>query len=113
MNCFSMVQLVSSGTCSCNNTLYFSHALTQICGDDAPAWKDEPTAWRACRGSNPTSRGFTCGLWMLFHGSAARYECVIMRWLGWLESMHGNFEISGRSSAKQMCEPEIKFVQAR
>jgi hypothetical protein len=30
--------------------------------------------WSACRGSTPDSRGFTCGLWMLFHATAAR--CV-------------------------------------
>lgn len=28
--------------------------------------------WAACRGSKPDSRGFTCGLWMLFHATAAR-----------------------------------------
>jgi hypothetical protein len=28
--------------------------------------------WSACEGSQPGSRGFTCGLWLLFHAAAAR-----------------------------------------
>ncbi|KAL6764889.1 hypothetical protein V8C86DRAFT_1215523 [Haematococcus lacustris] len=44
----------------------------KICGPHAPEWVDRPESWRACRGSVPGSRGFTCGLWLLFHTSAAR-----------------------------------------
>jgi hypothetical protein len=28
--------------------------------------------WVACRGSTPDSRGFTCGLWLLFHAMSVR-----------------------------------------
>jgi len=28
--------------------------------------------WRACKGSRPDTRGFTCGLWTLFHGLSVR-----------------------------------------
>ncbi|KAJ9524572.1 hypothetical protein QJQ45_024163 [Haematococcus lacustris] len=44
----------------------------KICGPHAPEWVDRPGSWRTCRGSVPGSRGFTCGLWLLFHTSAAR-----------------------------------------
>ena len=29
-------------------------------------------AWRSCAGSIPERRGYTCGLWLLFHSLAAR-----------------------------------------
>ena len=28
--------------------------------------------WGSCRGSRETSRGYTCGLWLLLHSLAAR-----------------------------------------
>lgn len=28
--------------------------------------------WGSCKGSVPNARGYTCGLWMLFHSMAAR-----------------------------------------
>ena len=41
----------------------------QICGPDAP-----PKEWVACKGSKPDTRGYTCGLWMLFHALAGQVE---------------------------------------
>ena len=35
-----------------------------------PVWSVQP--WRSCKGSVPERRGYTCGLWMLFHSLAAR-----------------------------------------
>lgn len=38
-----------------------------------PATQD----WHSCRGTRPDSRGYTCGLWQLFHVLASRLpECV-------------------------------------
>ena len=36
--------------------------LTNICGNHAPIKE-----YRSCKGSKPYSRGYTCGLWTLFH----------------------------------------------
>eukprot|EP00879_Flechtneria_rotunda_P002836 GHRR01003049.1.p1 GENE.GHRR01003049.1~~GHRR01003049.1.p1 ORF type:complete len:611 (+),score=194.39 GHRR01003049.1:731-2563(+) len=33
---------------------------------------DSSDSWVACRGTKPDGRGFTCGLWLLFHTTAAR-----------------------------------------
>jgi hypothetical protein len=38
---------------------------------EALAAPKEPR-WSACEGSVPDARGFTCGLWMMFHATAAR-----------------------------------------
>ncbi len=32
----------------------------------------EGPPWAACKGSTPEARGFTCGLWMMFHTVAIR-----------------------------------------
>ena len=47
----------------------------QICGPASAAlYSKEPEAgrWVACKGSVEGSRGFTCGLWLLFHTCADR-----------------------------------------
>jgi thiol oxidase len=38
----------------------------QICGNK------QHGEWSNCKGSNPESRGYTCGLWMLFHSLSVR-----------------------------------------
>jgi thiol oxidase len=35
---------------------------------------DARQSWRSCKGSQPNSRGYTCGLWLLFHSLAAHIE---------------------------------------
>jgi hypothetical protein len=35
-------------------------------------WLSRPLQpWGSCRGSSPATRGYTCGLWLLFHTLAA------------------------------------------
>ena len=46
-------------------------ASKHICGE-AHAARPNAEEWRACAGSTPGKRGYTCGLWLLFHSSAAR-----------------------------------------
>lgn len=42
----------------------------QLCGTP---WKEMgQRGWRSCRGTYPGKRGYTCGLWMMFHSVAAR-----------------------------------------
>lgn len=49
------------------------HTLwVQICGEEAGEWSSE-REYVACKGSKPDSRGFTCGMWLLFHTAAARW----------------------------------------
>ena len=47
-------------------------ALTKLirwfCAERCVAWQE----WRACKGSNENTRGYTCGLWMVLHSLAAR-----------------------------------------
>lgn len=44
----------------------------QLCGTP---WVDYgERGWRSCRGTWPGKRGFTCGLWTLFHAVAAQAE---------------------------------------
>jgi len=31
-------------------------------------------SWRACKGSKENTRGYTCGLWLLFHSLSGRVE---------------------------------------
>jgi hypothetical protein len=52
-------------------------APTDICSSSAAAVAAESSAgqgvaYDACKGSKPDTRGFTCGLWLLFHTTAAR-----------------------------------------
>lgn len=52
-------------------------APTDICNAGTAAVATEGTAgqgvaYDACKGSKPDTRGFTCGLWLLFHTTAAR-----------------------------------------
>lgn len=55
------------------------HAPTDVCtanGQSAAAAAagtgHAPVEYVACKGSKPDSRGFTCGLWLLFHTTAVR-----------------------------------------
>eukprot|EP00928_Gymnodinium_smaydae_P065967 TRINITY_DN49031_c0_g1_i1.p1 TRINITY_DN49031_c0_g1~~TRINITY_DN49031_c0_g1_i1.p1 ORF type:complete len:552 (-),score=33.02 TRINITY_DN49031_c0_g1_i1:150-1805(-) len=43
----------------------------RLCGTD---WSVYKRGWRSCRGSWPNKRGYTCGLWSLFHSLAARTD---------------------------------------
>jgi thiol oxidase len=56
----------------------------RVCGDGHPA----PMTWRACRGSEEGKRGYTCGLWLLFHSLAARAAYPTSRdgGLRWLQA---------------------------
>lgn len=52
-------------------------APTDICSASAAAvaaavTEGKGVAYEACKGSKPDTRGFTCGLWLLFHTTAAR-----------------------------------------
>mmetsp|Transcript_19185 Transcript_19185/g.33049 ORF Transcript_19185/g.33049 Transcript_19185/m.33049 type:complete len:662 (-) Transcript_19185:545-2530(-) len=50
----------------------------QICGDPpGTLWKETAESWVTCKGSVPSSRGFTCGLWLLFHTSASRLPAMV------------------------------------
>jgi thiol oxidase len=41
----------------------------KLCKKD---WSQYTSGWRACKGTYPGKRGYTCGLWSMFHGLAAR-----------------------------------------
>lgn len=41
----------------------------RLCGT---SWADYGQGWHGCRGSWPGKRGYTCGIWTLFHSIAAR-----------------------------------------
>ncbi|KAF5832771.1 hypothetical protein DUNSADRAFT_11229 [Dunaliella salina] len=41
----------------------------EICG---PSDQLAGNSWQSCKGSLPNTRGFTCGLWLLFHTSSTR-----------------------------------------
>jgi len=43
----------------------------QLCGED---WHRFSEGWHECKGTWPGKRGFTCGLWNLFHQLAARMD---------------------------------------
>jgi thiol oxidase len=49
-------------------------APTDVCtvGGKAVPAVHASAQYVACKGSKPDSRGFTCGLWLLFHTTAAR-----------------------------------------
>jgi thiol oxidase len=49
-------------------------AATDVCtaGGKAAPVVQASGQYVACKGSKPDSRGFTCGLWLLFHTTAAR-----------------------------------------
>lgn len=69
-----------------------SKAPTEVCavvGQAAPS----PAPYVACKGSSPESRGFTCGLWLLFHTTAAR----------WVASGVGEKRRRGRSVYHSLC----------
>ena len=67
-------------------------ASKHICGE-AHAARPNAEEWRACAGSTPGKRGYTCGLWLLFHSSAARSSATARdagaTWfaavVGWIE----------------------------
>lgn len=43
-----------------------------VCGTSSPVQKKGQEQWVACKGTKTDTRGFTCGLWLLFHATAAR-----------------------------------------
>jgi hypothetical protein len=45
--------------------------------------------WTSCQGSQPESRGYTCGLWMLLHSLAARLPEEGNSGALWLTSVKG------------------------
>eukprot|EP00928_Gymnodinium_smaydae_P036176 TRINITY_DN25319_c0_g6_i1.p1 TRINITY_DN25319_c0_g6~~TRINITY_DN25319_c0_g6_i1.p1 ORF type:complete len:1278 (-),score=147.87 TRINITY_DN25319_c0_g6_i1:55-3888(-) len=45
--------------------------LWRLCGTD---YDDYKTGWKSCKGLWASTRGFTCGLWNLFHVLAARMD---------------------------------------
>lgn len=49
----------------------FVEANWQLCDTD---WDDYGKGWGQCRGTWPGKRGFTCGLWSMFHTLAARTD---------------------------------------
>eukprot|EP00891_Asterochloris_glomerata_P002704 jgi/Astpho2/2704/Aster-00890 len=56
----------------------------QICGPDAA-----PREWVACTGSRPGARGYTCGLWMLFHALAGKVEPEKSGGADWARAIRG------------------------
>mmetsp|Transcript_8349 Transcript_8349/g.14055 ORF Transcript_8349/g.14055 Transcript_8349/m.14055 type:complete len:524 (+) Transcript_8349:64-1635(+) len=46
-------------------------SLWRLCDTD---WAAYSSGWQSCRGTWPGKRGFTCGLWNLFHVLAARSD---------------------------------------
>lgn len=45
--------------------------------------------WHSCRGTRPDSRGYTCGLWQLFHTLAARLSEAENSGAVWLAAIKG------------------------
>eukprot|EP00239_Pterosperma_sp_CCMP1384_P008996 CAMPEP_0197867964 /NCGR_PEP_ID=MMETSP1438-20131217/45033_1 /TAXON_ID=1461541 /ORGANISM="Pterosperma sp., Strain CCMP1384" /LENGTH=399 /DNA_ID=CAMNT_0043486641 /DNA_START=669 /DNA_END=1868 /DNA_ORIENTATION=+ len=43
----------------------------RVCGKDSKAATDD---WRSCKGSLESTRGYSCGLWQLFHTLAANMD---------------------------------------
>ena len=39
----------------------------QPCGNALDYYGSPAVQWHMCEGSYPTTRGYTCGLWSLFH----------------------------------------------
>lgn len=56
-----------------------------VCGKHTHVKADQ---WQQCKGSLPTSRGYTCGLWLLFHSLAARVPDHMGGAL-WITGVHG------------------------
>ena len=61
-----------------------------ICGSEDQIPRD----WVICKGSLPDTRGYTCGLWMLFHTLLARAEdsqgaSVILSINGFISNLFG------------------------
>eukprot|EP00850_Spirogloea_muscicola_P010603 SM000063S19993 [mRNA] locus=s63:128466:132447:- [translate_table: standard] len=57
-------------------------AIIQICGPSSPKG-----FWKACKGSSEERRGYTCGLWLLFHALVVRldeFEAAL-----WLPTLRG------------------------
>lgn len=57
----------------------------RICGADTP-FKGE---WIGCRGSLPESRGYTCGLWQLFHSLSVNIEDTPTASKEWVATIKG------------------------
>lgn len=45
--------------------------------------------WQSCRGTLPDSRGYTCGLWQLFHSLASRLPETENAGAVWLAAVKG------------------------
>ncbi|KAK9807842.1 hypothetical protein WJX72_011018 [[Myrmecia] bisecta] len=56
----------------------------QICGMDTHVQD-----WHSCKGTKPNSRGYTCGLWMLFHTLAVRTEPADRGGALWMTAVRG------------------------
>eukprot|EP01023_Acetabularia_acetabulum_P003730 TRINITY_DN11545_c0_g1_i2.p1 TRINITY_DN11545_c0_g1~~TRINITY_DN11545_c0_g1_i2.p1 ORF type:complete len:521 (-),score=66.06 TRINITY_DN11545_c0_g1_i2:596-2116(-) len=55
----------------------------KVCGDDIGT-----LSWKQCKGTREDTRGFTCGLWMLFHSLSTRVEEQLggLTWLRGVEA---------------------------
>lgn len=58
-----------------------------------PTWPGRalpcPQEWRTCRGTKPDSRGYTCGLWQLFHTMASRLPDTENAGAVWMAAVKG------------------------
>ena len=54
-----------------------------------PLLPRSPQAWRSCAAPTPDRRGYTCGLWQLFHSLAARLDDSDNAGAVWLAAVKG------------------------